>query len=120
MTHCLQYDGLGFWHSKPVARIPDWKWEGYADYIARRSNGSQDLAANLQRFLNTPTQQWEITLADSTIAPRNYYGWSLLVQYCMDVKKLTYREVLADSKEEAAVRAEMMAWYNEVSRAPKP
>jgi hypothetical protein len=32
MTHCLQFDKLGLWKSNPVANIPNWKWEGYAQY----------------------------------------------------------------------------------------
>jgi hypothetical protein len=25
MTYCLQFDKLGFWKSKPIANIPNWK-----------------------------------------------------------------------------------------------
>ena len=38
MTHCFQYDKLGLWKSKPIANIPDWKWEGYAEYVASTQN----------------------------------------------------------------------------------
>ncbi len=50
MTHCMQFNRLGFWKSKPLANIPNWKWEGYAEYIARQNNDQKDLAANIKRL----------------------------------------------------------------------
>jgi hypothetical protein len=34
MTHCLQFDKLSFWKSNPIANIPNWKWEGYAENVS--------------------------------------------------------------------------------------
>ncbi|QLH47729.1 MAG: hypothetical protein HWD58_20245 [Bacteroidota bacterium] len=44
MTHCLQFDKLGFWKSKPIANIPNWKWEGYAEYVSRQNTDQKDLS----------------------------------------------------------------------------
>ncbi len=71
-----------------------WKWEGYAEYIARQNNDQKDLLQNLVRFINTDDTQWAIHFSDSTIAPRQYYGYWLLLQYCMDIKKMTYQQML--------------------------
>mgnify|MGYP000885799676 CR=1 FL=1 len=111
MVHCLQYARLGFWKSNPVADIPNWKWEGYAEYIARRLPEQLDLARNLERLQRAKADAWSISFSDSTIAPRDYYeGWTL-VQYCLDVKKLNYSQLLEDTTGEASVREEMMRWY---------
>ena len=112
MTHCLQFDKLGLWKSKPLANIPNWKWEGYAEYISRQNTDQKDLSKNITRFLATDKNNWEITFADSTIAPREYYDYWTLVQYCMDIKKMTYKQVLTDTTSEQTVRQEMKSWFS--------
>jgi len=54
---------------------------------------------------------WAYTLADGTISPENYYDAWLLMQFCLDKKKMSYEEVLADVRTEAVLRDEMMKWY---------
>jgi len=112
MTHCLQFDKLGFWKSKPVANIPNWKWEGYAEYVSRQNTEQKDLSKNIERLIATDKSTWEIKFGDSTIAPREYYDYWTLVQYCMDIKKMTYKQILADTTSEQAVRQEMISWFS--------
>ncbi len=115
MTHCLQYHKLGFWKSKPIAKIPNWKWEGYAEYVARQAGDQKNLANNIRRLTaseNNDSKSWEIILADKTISPREYYNDWLLVQYCMDIKKMNYRQLLSDTTQEENIREEMFTWYN--------
>lgn len=111
MTHCLQFDKLGFWKSKPIANIPNWKWEGYAEYVSRKNNDQKDLSKNIERLITTDKTNWDIKFDDSTIAPREYYDYWTLVQYCMDIKKMNYKQILADTTNEQTVRQEMMKWY---------
>ena len=112
MTHCLQFDKLGLWKSKPLANIPNWKWEGYAEYVSRQNTDQKDLSKNIARFLAKDKKNWAITFADSTIAPREYYDYWTLVQYCMDIKKMNYKQLLADTTTEQTVRQEMMRWFS--------
>lgn len=111
MTHCLQFDKLGLWKSNPVANIPNWKWEGYAEYVSRQDADQKDLSKNLARLFTTNKSNWEVVLADSTISPREYYESWALVQYCMDIKMMTYEQILVDTTNEQIVRQEMMDWY---------
>jgi hypothetical protein len=112
MTHCLQFDKLGFWKSKPIANIPNWKWEGYAEYISRQNTDQKDLSKNIERLIATNEKYWGIKFADSTISPREYYHSWTLIQYCMDIKKMTYRQILTDTTSEQIVRQEMMNWFS--------
>lgn len=112
MTHCLQFDKLGFWKSNPVANIPMWKWEGYAEYISRQHTGQKDLSKNIARIIATDKNKWAITFPDSTIAPREYYDSWTLIQFCMGVKKMTYKQILADTTGEQKIRQEMMSWFS--------
>lgn len=111
ITHCLQFNKLGLWKSNPIAKIPNWKWEGYAEYISRRNEDQKDLLKNITHFISTDKDSWAIGFPDGTIAPREYYEYWILVQYCMDIKKMSYEEVLADKPEEQLVREQMMNWY---------
>jgi hypothetical protein len=112
MTHCLQFDKLGFWKSKPIANIPNWKWEGYAEYVSRQNNDHKDLSKNINRLIATDKNNWAINFSDSTIAPREYYDYWTLVQYCMDIKKMTYKQIISDTTSEQTVRQEMMSWFS--------
>lgn len=112
ITHCLQFDKLGFWKSKPIANIPNWKWEGYAEYVSRQNADQKDLSKNIERLIASDKTSWEITFTDSTMAPREYYDNWTLVQYCMDIKKMTYKQILADTASEQTVRQEMMHWFS--------
>jgi hypothetical protein len=112
MTHCLQFDKLGFWNSKPIANIPNWKWEGYAEYVSRQNNDQKDLSKNINRLIATDKNNWAINFSDSTIAPREYYDYWTLVQYCMDIKKMNHKQILADTTSEQTVRQEMMGWFS--------
>ncbi len=113
MTHCLQFDQLGFWNSKPVAIIENWKWEGYAEYISRQNNDQKDLSKNIARLVSSDQNSWEITFADSTITSRDYCNYWTLVQYCLDIKKMSYKQLLADRSGEHILIHEMMNWYKE-------
>ncbi|MBK6997045.1 MAG: hypothetical protein IPH31_19800 [Lewinellaceae bacterium] len=112
MTHCLQFYKLGFWKSKPVANIPNWKWEGYAEYVSRQNNDQKDLARNIARLIASDKNNWEVKFEDSTIVSREYFDYWTLVQYCMDIKKMNYKQILADTTSEQTVRQEMMAWFS--------
>ena len=111
MTHCLQFDKLGLWKSKPIADIPNWKWEGYAEYISRQNTDQKDLTKNIARLITTDKNNWGIKFSDSTIAPREYYEYWTLVQYCIEIKKMNYKQMLADTTSEQKVRQEMMGWF---------
>ncbi len=112
MTHCLQFEKLGLWKSKPIANIPNWKWEGYAEYISRQNTDQIDLPQNIARLIATDQNNWAINFSDNTIAPREYYNYWMLIQFCMDIKKMTYIQVLTDTTSEQSVRQEMMKWIS--------
>ena len=113
MTHCLQFGKLGFLKSKPIADIPNWKWEGYAEYVSRQNADQKDLLKNIKRFIATDIKNWEIKFADSTVAPREYYRYWILVQFCIDQRKISCQQLLKDTTSEQNIKQEMMKWYED-------
>ena len=111
--HCFQFHKFGLWKSNPIAKYPDWKWEGYNEYVARTHHAN--LVNNityLNQELERDKEEWGISFDDSTYVGRDYYGWWTLMQYCMDIKKMTYKQVLSDTTSEQTVRQEMMKWFS--------
>jgi hypothetical protein len=110
-THCFQFHKYGLWHSNPIARIPEWKWEGYPEYVARKNKvGLVQNIKHLQEVEQTDNNNW-IGFADGTGTVIPYYKNWLLVQYCMDIKHMSCDALLKDNTQEELVRQEMMGWY---------
>lgn len=113
MTHCLQFDKLGLWKSNPIANIDNWKWEGYAEYISRQNKNQKNLLESLDRLSQSDRNKWEITLDDSTITSREYFSYWILVQYCLDIKKMSFKQLLTDTTKEQSIKEELEKWHDE-------
>ncbi len=111
MIHCLQYDRLGLIKSNPIANISNWKWEGYAEYISRQNTNQKSLINNIERLNQYDLNTWEITFDDNSITSREYYNYWIMVQYCLDIKKMTYQQLLSDTSSEQSYEEEMINWY---------
>ncbi|TAF46521.1 MAG: hypothetical protein EAZ51_04825 [Sphingobacteriales bacterium] len=111
ITHCLQFNNLGFWHSNPIAAIDNWKWEGYAEYVARQEPNQKDVYNNLHYLNENNFKSWGITLQDNSIAPAEYFNYWVMVQYCMNIKHMPYKQLLNNTTNENTIKHEMMTWY---------
>lgn len=115
--HCYQYKKFGFWGSNPMASYPNWKWEGYPEYISRQNEGQKDLVENIHRLSEINfDNEWAIRFQDKTISPINYYKDWILVQYSLDVKGRSYIELLNDPTEKDVIEEEMMNWYSKETK----
>ena len=113
--HCYQFKKFGLWKSNPVAGYAQWKWEGYNEYVARQENDQLALAQNIERLVEAEKKDknvWAIFFTDSTIAGKLYYKWWLQMQYCKDVKGMTYPAILKDTTNGENIHTEMMTWYS--------
>ncbi|MCG8327860.1 MAG: hypothetical protein MI974_09265 [Chitinophagales bacterium] len=114
LTHCLQFNELGLLHSNPLGNHPDWKWEGYAEYVSRKNEKQLFLAKNMERIelaIKENPNAWGVFFDDETISPRAYYDSWLLVQYCLDIKGMSYIELLNSDIPKASIEEEMNEWY---------
>lgn len=114
LTHCLQFIELGLFDSNPLGNHPNWKWEGYAEYVARKNDTQLSLVRNIKRIESAKKENpdaWGIFFDDGTVAPINYYNDWLLVQYCLDIKQMTYLELLNSEIPKASTKEEMNDWY---------
>lgn len=113
IIHCYQFEKLGLWKSNPIGAIPAWKWEGYPEYMSRQNPDQKDIIRNIHRFIKSEQlgDTARIHFADSTSASVTYYKRWLLMQYSLDVRQMTYAQVLRDTIEEGYVEQHMFEWY---------
>lgn len=118
-THCYQLRYLGVWRMNPLVRhYPTWKTEGYAEYVARRGDNYPALRQQVQQLQHAEHAApgvWGIMLADSTNASREYATYLSLTAYCLDIKRLTYSQLLADTTSEQVVHRQVLSWYQQAN-----
>jgi hypothetical protein len=113
-VHCLEFNKYGLWQSNPIAKHPAWKWEGYPDYVAKQNSDQVNLQNNIERLLqieSTTNNGW-MKFADSTETLISFDEYRLLIQYCIEIKKMTFVELMKDTTGENTVRQQMINWYN--------
>jgi hypothetical protein len=113
-VHCLEFNKYGLWHSNPIAKHPVWKWEGYAEYIAKQNTDQVNLQNNIEKLMqieSTANNGW-MKFADSTETLISFDEYRLLTQYCIAIKKMTFVEFMKDTTDENTVRQQMINWYN--------
>ena len=92
-------------------RIPPWKSEGYADFMANRAPAASDpdynFAKRVKFLLDDDHWRPPVTTFD-----RRHFRWHILVEYLCAVRGFGLAELLADDVTENGAWSEMMAWYS--------
>lgn len=114
MVHCFQLHRYGIRKFNPVSPPPLWKLEGYPEYIAYgdeiRAPGYSlvETVDRLQQSVESGTAWVEIKPGHSD--PIVYLKGRVLMEYLMDVKGLTYDQVLDEKIREENVYRELLEW----------
>ncbi|MFK8055933.1 MAG: hypothetical protein AB8F78_07435 [Saprospiraceae bacterium] len=113
-AHNLQFDARLGYVVKSTLGKRNWKLEGHADYIARRYKNDGDLKARIAKLVLEQQQDHlglpVFDLPDGTKQIVSYYKYSLVVQYLMEEKGLTF-DKLCDLKTGVdGAYAEMIEW----------
>lgn len=108
-AHELMHQYLGDAYGELASRsLPVWKIEGYCEY------GVNHLVAPRDSGYTIP-ERIDIYLDDSRWNPtasthRPHYLWGLMMEYLVNVKGMSFAQVMTDSVTRDAVYREMMAW----------
>jgi len=111
VTHELMHGIIDNTYGYFAARIlPEWKTEGYCEYgvnqfAAPRESG-YSISERIDIYLDD--SQWNPTAE----VHRSHYIWGLMMEYLINVKGLTFDQVMADSVISANVYQEIMIWQN--------
>lgn len=96
-------------------RIPTWKSEGYADFMAHRGSAASDPEYDLRNRISylLDESHWRPPV---TTYDRRHVRWHVLVEYLFTVRGIRLAELLADDVMESSAWSEMMVWYRETAQ----
>ena len=115
MIHNLQANKYGLINFSPIKHPPMWKLEGYPEYIAKQDKLNADdysLKSEIQRYakLTEDSDDIFVEVTQGHFMPFYYYKGRVMVEYLMDIKGMTYDEILMDETSEEVVYQEVLQW----------
>jgi hypothetical protein len=122
MIHCLQANKYGIMKFNPFRHPEFWKLEGYPEYISRKTGLSEknySLISEIDRYTdleNKATDIWILAGEGGCEVPGYYYKGRLMMEYLMDIKHLSYDQILKDSASESTIYNEMIKWKDSTKR----
>ncbi|GAB5526701.1 MAG: hypothetical protein Roseis2KO_45730 [Roseivirga sp.] len=108
-VHNLQYEYHGVLGANPLGRHPEWKWEGYAEYIVLGRGQSLDYYLDLLKRESGPFDWLDLDGGLSTI--RMHLEFMVLAKYCFEQKGWSYKELMKDNTSREQLTREMEQWY---------
>lgn len=115
MIHVLQANKYGLLNFSPIKHPPMWKLEGYPEYIGRRNqlkSSDYNLEAEVKRYLKLRSKSSDIFIevTKDHFMPFYYYKGRLMVEYLIDVKGMSYDQILKDETSEEEIFDELVNW----------
>lgn len=116
MTHCLQYEKYGILKFNPFKHPEVWKIEGYPEYISKQTELSRkgySLINDIDRYVTLESKAidfWILSSAGGCEVPNYYYKGRLMMEYLIDIKHLSYDQILKDTVSEKTVYQQMIKW----------
>jgi len=124
MLHCLQANKYGIIKFNPFRHPEFWKLEGYPEYISRQpelSGKDYSLISEIEKYIdleNKATDIWISPEEGGCEIPNYYYKGRLMVEYLMDIKHLSYDQILKDTFSENTIFKEMIKWKDSAKVVP--
>ena len=120
LTHCLQGNKYGILKFNPFKHPEFWKLEGYPEYISRQkelSGNEYSLTADIERYLSLEGKtngNWISSEEGGCEAPAYYYKGKLMMEYLIDIRHLSYDNILKDTRSENVIFLEMIKWKDSI------
>jgi len=77
------------------------------------------LTSEIERYVNLEnkaTDIWILAEEGGCEAPNYYYKGRLMMEYLMDIKHLSYDQILKDSVSESTIYKEMIKWKDSTKK----
>ncbi len=95
--HNVQHHHNPNYYIKSTLGSINWKFEGHAEYIARKFKNDGKLKIKIQKYLTEESQKHKgipvFELDDDTIQSLSYYKYALVSQYLMEEKNLNFDQL---------------------------
>jgi hypothetical protein len=116
MMHCLQGNKYGLLKFNPFRHPEFWKLEGYPEYISKQAI-DYNLSSDIERYQKLNRQaidNWVLLEEGGCEAPDYYYKGKLMMAYLMDVRHLSYDQILNDTSSESTIYQQMTNWKDSI------
>ena len=118
MTHCLQANKYGILKFNPFKHPAFWKLEGYPEYISKQaelSNKNYGLKEEIDKYVKLKNKTNDVWIKEGDCdVPDYYYKGKLLIKYLIEIKHLSYDQILKDTISETSVYEEMIKWKDNI------
>jgi hypothetical protein len=125
MIHCLQANKYGLFKFNPFKHPEFWKLEGYPEYISKQkelSDKDYGLTSDIDRYVtleSKATDIWVSSEEGGCEVPDYYYKGKLMMEYLIDIKHLSYDQILKDTTSENTIYEEMIRWNDSTKEIKK-
>jgi hypothetical protein len=125
MIHCLQANKYGILKFNPFRHPEFWKLEGYPEYISKQnelSSNGYNLRSDINRYIDLEskaTDIWILSAPGGCEVPDFYYRGKLMMEYLIDIRHLSYDQILKDTTRENTVYQEMIEWNDSIEQQRK-
>ncbi|MCB0475778.1 MAG: collagenase [Flavobacteriaceae bacterium] len=115
-THNLQYHENSSYFLTSTIGTLNWKLEGHAEYISRQYKDDGRLKEKVAIF-QAEEQGQHIGLpvfetADGTRQILSYFKYALIIQYLMEEKEMSFKEICESKKNLEQCYADLIQWSN--------
>lgn len=122
MTHCLQYEKYGILKFNPFKHPELWKIEGYPEYISKQTELSRkdySFTSDIDRYVTLESKAtgiWISSQEGGCEVPNYYYKGKLMTEYLIDIRHLSYDQILKDTASENTVYQDMIQWKDSIQK----
>ena len=120
IIHCLQANRNGILKFNPFKHPEFWKLEGYPEYISKQkelTDKNYSLTGDIERYLDMERNaagSWILSGEGGCEVPDYYYKGKLMMEYLIDIRRLSYDQVLKDTSSEKIIFQEMINWTDSI------
>ena len=113
-VHNLQFQYHGLWKANPLGGHPEWKWEGYADYI---SLGKRfELKEVITHYLEQGQEAFDFCQLGAGFGTINLHiRQMIMTQYLFDQKGFSYNQFMEAEIDENMLFQEILGWHEQAS-----
>jgi len=118
-THELVHGYLSDAYGGLASRaLPEWKVEGYCEYAVNQVVAPRDRGYSVPERMDIyfDDSQWNLTASTH----RPHYIWGLMIEYLINVKGMSFQQVMADSVTSDTVYEEILNWRDSLRKSHQP
>ena len=114
MIHNLQFEHHGFWDANPIGGYAEWKWEGYVEYEVLGKDYS--LSYFHKKSIGGKGDFDWIELENGLATIKRHIDYLMLAKYCLEVKEMTYDEMMEYEVSEEVLMQELRCYLKETDK----